>query len=58
MIKIGSGYYKPSPNKNLNEIKIGSLIFVPVAIEAPENVKSAISSSSEFKNSFAINIKN
>ena len=58
MIKIGSGYYKPVSNKNLNEIKIGSLIFVPVAKVAPKNAKSAISSSSEFKNSFAINIKN
>ena len=58
MIKIGSGYYKPVSNKNLNEIKIGSLIFLPVAKVAPKNVKSAISSSSEFKNSFAINIKN
>ena len=30
MIKIGSEYFKPASNKNLKEIKIGSVLFVPV----------------------------
>lgn len=43
MIKIGSGYFKPASNKNISEIDIGSVHFVPVDKVASKNVDNAIS---------------
>lgn len=54
MIKVGNKFYKPSSNKNLKEIVIGTATFLPV--DKSETVTNAINPTKAFKNTYAIKI--